>query len=81
MKKYIKEIKNIVNESDPWDLISEGAPEDEYEEYINKIFSLVVKKKYSFESLKSLFKEVDESKLKEMDSKLNKVITSFPGTR
>lgn len=49
MKQDIKEIKKsiqtLVNQVDPWYLIQMGAPDDEYNAYIDRIVSLVVNKK------------------------------------
>ncbi len=76
-KKYINEIKEIINTNDPWDLIYGGAPIDEYEDYINKIFSLIISKNYSFSQLQKVFKEVEENKLIEIDKGIQKVIMIY----
>ena len=48
-EKYIlqfkAEIQNLVNSADPWFLIEIGAPDDEYNVYIDKITSFVLNKK------------------------------------
>lgn len=55
-QEEVKKIKQIfieiINKSDPWDLISEGAPDDEYNGYTDRVVSYVINKKPSVGDLK-----------------------------
>ncbi len=52
IKKIKEKFTQIINESDPWDLISGGAPDDEYNRYTDRVVSHVINKKPSAEDLK-----------------------------
>jgi hypothetical protein len=73
-----KKIKAHVNAIDPWHLIEGGAPEDEYNSYIDHIVSLVVNNKPDqaslLKELSEIFKtkefELDQNKMKDLAEKI-----------
>jgi 6-pyruvoyl-tetrahydropterin synthase len=72
IKKYKKiksVISEIVNEIDPENLM-DIAPEDEYNDYVEKICSLIMNRKYNLSSLKIVFPQVSDSKILELHRKI-----------
>lgn len=53
--KIKNNITSIVNSIDPWDLIVEGAPEDEYSSEIDQTISLLLNNKFSKENLSKIW--------------------------
>lgn len=45
IKEIKQRVKGCVNEADPWHLFEMGAPDDEYNSYIDRIVSVLVNKK------------------------------------
>jgi 6-pyruvoyl-tetrahydropterin synthase len=62
IKNYVKA---VINEIDPEDLL-DVAPEDEYNDYINQIVSLIINKKNSEKELSLIWKKVNLEKIKKM---------------
>ena len=54
-KKIKNDVTKIINKIDPWGLISAGAPDDEYDEIVNKIISLYFNKKLDNQNIKKIF--------------------------
>jgi hypothetical protein len=54
-KAEINEVRKIVNQYDPDGLIALGAPEDEYDNYVAKIVSLLNSKTITEEGLRAVF--------------------------
>lgn len=78
----IKEkIKIYVNKTDPWYLVEMGAPEDEYNSYIDRIVSFVINKKPDKINLEAelylIFKtkefELEKNKIRELAENINKI--------
>jgi hypothetical protein len=77
-----EKIKVCVNKIDPWDLISMGAPDDEYDSYTNQIVSMVVNnkpnqvclEKYLYELFKTKEFKLGEDGIKELTEKIIAVI-------
>lgn len=52
LKKLKSIFTEIINKNDPWDLISGGAPSDEYNKYTDRVISYVINKHPSVDDLK-----------------------------
>ena len=55
-QKIITEIQSIINKYDPWELISIGAPDDEYSTQINQIIRALKELKTEDEIAKEIEK-------------------------
>lgn len=79
--KIKKKIKIYVNKTDPWHLLEVGAPDDEYNSYIDRIVSFVVNKKPDKMDLESelyaIFKtnefELEKDKIKELAENISDI--------
>lgn len=49
--EFKEEVKKKVNICDPWYLIESGAPDDEYNKYIDQIVSFIINYKPNLEQL------------------------------
>ena len=56
-KQQFKKARNLFNEWDPMDLISSGAPEDEYDPYVYKLLSCLNRNMSETETAEVLSKE------------------------
>ncbi|OGL65771.1 hypothetical protein A3F52_00795 [Candidatus Uhrbacteria bacterium RIFCSPHIGHO2_12_FULL_47_11] len=82
--KIKSKIQQYVNDTDPWHLVSMGAPEDEYNSQIDHIVSYVVNKKPNRAVLESIlftiFKtdelELEENKISKLAELIMGVIRS-----
>lgn len=58
-------VQSIVNKIDPENLM-DVAPEDEYNDYVDRIVSLIINNSFSKENLSEIWKAVDPKKVEEM---------------
>ncbi len=73
MQEYLPlkdKVTEIINKIDPWDLISAGAPTDEYEGFINGVVSLIVNHKFTYNNIEEKLHGLDDEIINQVYKKL-----------
>ena len=71
--KFQQDVREMINEADPWYLIEGGAPTDEYEDYVDNIVSFIINHKPNKDQLYSMLIKIFSTKEFDIEKDKDKI--------